>query len=219
MPNNLSLTAILIAVVLLTACADTPTAPTTWAPDRVREQLFISNLNSGVFGSPARTTRWRTPIPVSTSGLAAVEMALSHYEQWTSGVLRFTRVSQPPANGITFVDGGAVPQASHACGSIGEVQSPTAPTGAVFEWDATGAIIGSYTIHLGTDDCDDETAGNYPSAVAEHLLAHALGVIEHFDGFQNRLGLDDPRLLAVVYNLYANPVGVSANDLTVWGVR
>ncbi len=219
MPKNLWLTAILIAGVLLTGCADTPTAPTTWSPDRVREQLFISNLNSGVFGSPARTTRWRTPIPVSTGGIAAVETALSHYEQWTSGMVRFTRVSQPPADGITFVDGGAVPQATPACGSVGDVQSPTAPSGAVFEWDATRAIIGSYRIHLGTEDCDDETAGNYPSAVAEHLLAHALGVIEHFDGFQNRMGVDDARVLAVVYNLYANPVGVSATELTVWGVR
>jgi hypothetical protein len=218
MPNKSLLTASLIAVALLTACADSPTAPTTWAPDRVREQLVVSNLNSEVFGSPARTTRWRTPIPVSTGGIAAVETALSHYEQWTSGVVQFTRVSQPPVNGITFVDGGG-PQAEAACGTIGEVVSPTAPPGAVFEWDASRAIIGSYTIHLGTDDCDDETAGAYPSAVAEHLLAHALGVIEHFDGFQNRMGLDDPRLLGVIYNLYGNPVGVSANDLTVWGVR
>jgi hypothetical protein len=219
MPNNSLLTAILITVVLFAACADSPTAPTTWGPDRIREQLVLSNLNSGVFGAPARTTRWRTPIPVSTGGIAAVETALSHYEQWTSGVVRFTRVSQPPANGITFIDGGAVPQAEAACGTVGEVVSPTAPAGAVFEWDATRAIIGSYTIHLGTDECDDETAGNYPAAVAEHLLAHALGLIEHFDGFQNRMGLDDPRVLGVVYNLYANPVGVSASDLTVWGMR
>jgi hypothetical protein len=208
------------AASLLVACTATPTAPSTWSTDRVREQLLLSNVNNVVFGSPGRVTRWRVPIAVNTGGLARVETALAHYEQWTSGLLRFTRVSQSPANGITFVEGGGgAGESPKGCGNLADVESASAAQGAPFQWDATQAIVGAYTIHLGAAGCDDLTAGAYPSAVAEHLLAHALGVIDHFDGFQDRGGLDDPRLLAVVYNLYANPVGASVSELVVWGVR
>ena len=33
------------------------------------------------------------------------------------------------------------------------------------------------------------------------------------------IALDDPRLLGVIVNLYSNPVGAAANELTIWGVR
>lgn len=84
---------------------------------------------------------------------------------------------------------------------------------------AARAITGSYIIHLGASHCDDTTAGPYASSVAEHQLAHVLGVIDHFDGFQDRGGLDDPRLLAVLYNLYANPLGATQSELSFWSVR
>jgi hypothetical protein len=205
---------------LLVACDDTPTAPTTWSTARLREQLLLSNLNSVVFGSPSRITRWQVPIPAHTNGIARAETALAHFEQWTGGVVRFTRVAQAPSHGLTFVEGGAGgPASTEACGSFGDGQAIAGAPLVVFQWDPTRAIIGAYTIHLGADQCADETAGSYPSSVAEHQLAHALGVIDHFDGFTARGGLDDPRLLSVVYNLYANPIGASAADLTIWGSR
>lgn len=206
-----------LAATLVVACTSTPTAPTNWSTSRLREQLLISNLNSAIFGSAGRLTRWRVPIPVSTNGIARAETALLHYEEWTGGAVRFTRVSQSPAHGLTFIEGGAGgPESTDSCGSLGDVQPVAGGPTLVFQFDQTRAITGSYTIHLGADECNDETAGPYPSSVAEHQLAHALGVIDHFDGFQHRTGLDDPRLLAVVYNLYANPVGASANELTIW---
>jgi hypothetical protein len=199
------------------ACTSSPTAPTTWSSTRLREQLLLSNLNAAIFGSTGRLTRWRVPIPVSTNGIARAETALAHYEQWTGGAVQFTRVSQSPAHGLTFIEGGAGGREStDSCGSLGDVQPVVGGPTLVFQVDQTRAIIGSYTIHLGADECNDATAGAYPSAVAEHQLAHALGVIDHFDGFQHRTGLDDPRLLGVVYNLYTNSVGASANDLTIW---
>jgi hypothetical protein len=219
MPRAFSVAALTLTIGLLAGCEASPTAPTTWSSDRLREQLLFSNLNHTVFGSPGRITRWRSPIAVSTGGLARVEAALAHYEEWTGGVVRFVRVTEPPVNGLIFVEGGAGgDEATAACGRVGEAQ-PGGTVVAPFVWDASRAIIGSYTIFLGADECDDETAGSYPSAVAEHLLAHALGVISHFDGFQHRTGLDDPRLLAFITNLYANPVGTSVAELTVWGVR
>ena len=76
--------------------------------------------------------------------------------------------------------------------------------------------MGSYTIHLGSDQCDDETKGRYGTAYAEHILGHALGVFEHFSGFTGPEGLVDTHAFTVVFNLYANPVGASATDLVVW---
>jgi hypothetical protein len=208
------------AATLAFACTATPTAPTTWSTDRLREQLLISNLNNSIFGSSGRLTRWRVPIAVNTNGLARVETALQHFEQWTSGAVRFTRVGQAPAHGLTFVEGGALgPESAASCGSLGDVTPVEGQPTLVFQWDATRAITGAYTIHLGAEGCNDETDGPYPSSVAEHQLAHALGVIDHFDGFQNRGGLDDPRLLGLIHNLYANPPGATAGELTIWGVR
>lgn len=207
-------------VGFLAACTTTPTSPSSWSTDRLREQVLISNVNNALFGSAGRITRWRVPIAVNTNGIARAEVALAHFEQWTSGAVRFTRVSQAPANGLTFVAGGAGgPESTESCGSLGDVQPVAGNPVLVFQWDSSRAITGAYTIHLGADRCNDEVAGPYPSSVAEHQLAHALGVIDHFDGFQHRGGLDDPRLLAVVYNLYANPVGASAGELNIWGVR
>ena len=208
----------LLLVALSSACTRTPTAPTPWTIDRLREQLAISNLNNAALGASGRLTRWQVPILVNTNGIARAEIAISHYEQWTGGVVRFTRVTGTPANGLIFHEGGAGGHESdQSCGSVFDAQAAGSP--ATFRWDQTRAIGGAYAIHLGTESCNDSTAGAYPSAVAEHMLAHALGILEHFDGFQNRGGLDDPRLLAVVYNLYANPPGAAANELTIWGAR
>ena len=202
-----------LAAAAVTACDASPTAPTSWSEARLREQLVLSNLNASVFGATGRSTRWRVPIVVNTNGIVRAETALAHYEQWTSGVVRFVRTTSPVADGLTFVEGGAGGrEATDACGIV-----ISASGGAeVFQVDSSRAIVGAYTIHLGSDRCDDEREGPYPSAVAEHQLAHALGVIDHFDGFQHRTGLDDPRLLGVVYNLYANPIGVTAGELTIW---
>ena len=209
-----------LLTALLASCTATPTAPSSWSEARLREQLLISNLNSSIFGSPGRITRWRVPIQVNTNGIARAETALRHFEDWTSGAVRFTRVSQAPSQGLTFIEGGAGgPEGSESCGSLGDIQPVAGTPALVFTWDSTRAITGAYTIHIGADFCNDELEGPYPSSVAEHQLAHALGVIDHFDGFQHRGGLDDPRLLGVVYNLYANAVGASANELTIWGVR
>jgi hypothetical protein len=212
--------AFLFVSALSAACTSSPTAPTTWSTDRLREQMLISNLNSVIFGSAGRVTRWRVPIAVNTNGLARAETALRHYEEWTSGVIRFTRVNQAPAHGLTFIEGGSSgPEGSESCGSLGDVAPIAGNPTLVFQWDASRAITGAYTIHLGGSDCNDELAGHYPSSVAEHQLAHALGVIDHFDGFAHRGGLDDPRLLGVVHNLYSNPPGTPASELTIWGVR
>jgi hypothetical protein len=210
----------LFLLTLCAACESTPTAPTTWSTDRLREQLLLSNLNHTAFGSPGRITRWPVPIQVNTNGIARAETALAHFEQWTSGVIRFTRVNQAPAQGVMFIEGGGGgSESTDACGSARDVIQGAENTTLAYHWDAARAMVGAYVIHLGAGSCNDEIDGPHPSSVAEHQLAHVLGVADHFDGFQHRGGIDDPRLLAVLYNLYANSVGATANELTVWGVR
>lgn len=157
------------------------------------------------------------PIPVVTNGLARAEQALTNLERWSSGVVHFTRVANVPPSGIVFVEeGGLSAGGLESCGNVTDVPPPDPGQTLAFRWDAARAIVGLYTVHLGSADCSDETKGHYRSAIAEHELAHALGLIDHFDGFRGDSGFDDPRLLAVIYNLYANPPGVSVSDLVIW---
>lgn len=206
----------IIAVAAL-ACSQTPSSPTTWTQDRVIEQLVLSNLNSAVLGASGRLTRWQVPIRVHTAGIARAETALQHYEAWTNGAVRFTRVASPPAQGLSFAIGGALsPDESGSCGSVRDTVVTDEMQPLIFRWDSSRAFTGSHTIHLGSDRCNDEIRGDYPSSVAEHQLAHALGLIEHFDGFDGHSGLDDARLVSVIYNLYANPVGATREQLVLW---
>jgi hypothetical protein len=214
----------LVSVALaasLAACSGTPTEPTSWSFDRVREELGFSNLNHVAFGQSGRLTRWRLPIAVTTNGIARAETALRHYEQWTGGIVQFTRVTgTPPPNGLVFVEGGAVAaQEGGSCGNVSSAPLQDSSPVLTFQWDASRALVGTYTIHLGSSQCDDALAGHYSSAVAEHQLAHALGVANHFDGFAGNGGLDDPRLLAVIYNLYTNALGATSTELVIWGPR
>lgn len=210
----------LLATMFIVGCKQTPTAPTAWSLDRTREQLLISNLNSASLGASGRVTRWRVPIEVNTSGMARAELALTHYERWTNNLIRFTRTTGVPANGLVFVEGGAVaPEEGGSCGNITDVPPPASSNAITFRWDTSRALTGTYYIRLGSDRCNDAREGRYESSVAEHQLAHALGVIEHFDGFNGNIGLDDSRLVAVLVNLYSNPIGTTAADLTIWGNR
>jgi hypothetical protein len=102
--------------------------------DRLREQLLISNLNNSILGGSGRVTRWRSPIAVSTNGIARAESALVHFEDWTGGLVRFTRVNQSPANGLTFIEGGAGgPESIESCGAIGDAQPVAGQPTTVFQ--------------------------------------------------------------------------------------
>jgi hypothetical protein len=91
----------------------------------------------------------------------------------------------------------------------------TGPDGSPSCGTAIGAFDSVYYVHLGSTDCDDATVGNYPSVIAEHELAHALGLMSHFDGFTGNEGLNNPNMFAVIYNLYNNPIGATAYELDI----
>ena len=203
-----------LSVALGWACSDSPTAPSVWAPSLVREQLLITNLNHTIVGSRGRLTRWSVPIAVNTNNIQRAIDAVNHFEEWSGGVIRFTRVTSNPADGLVFMDGGAGDVES-GCVNVTNLPAIDATTFAP-RWDASSALVGAYTVHLGSDQCADQTKGRYDSAYAEHILAHALGIFDHFDGFTGPEGMVDAHAFAVVYNLYANPIGATVTDLVIW---
>ncbi len=199
-----------LGILLTLGCTDTPTAPSVLAAADIGTLLVSNNLNHPSAGARGRLTRWRVPIEVNTGAVPRAEEAVAHYEQWSGGVIRFTRVSATPANGIVFVDGGAVAVES-GCADV-----TSAPDSFVPRWDSAGALVGTYTIHLGSDTCNDATKGRYRSAYAEHVLGHALGLFDHFAGFTGQEGLVDAHAFSVIYNLYANPIGATAQQIVIW---
>jgi hypothetical protein len=211
MRRRIEIAAGIFVLALAGGCSDTPTAPSVWSPDQVREQLLATNLNHAMAGARGRLTRWRLPIAVNTNNIARASEALNHFEQWSGGVIRFQRVSGNPPNGLVFVEGGsrAVDQSCTDVRNAGTLAFTP-------EWDSASALIGSYTIHLGSEDCIDESEGRCGTAYAEHILGHALGIFDHFDGFTGPEGLVDAHAFAVIYNLYANPIDATGGELVIW---
>jgi hypothetical protein len=210
------LVAFLVAV-LMPACTATPLSPSVWSGTEIRAQLVATNLNHPTTGARGHLTRWRVPIEVNINGIARAAEAIRRVEQWSGGTIRFTSVPGVPAQGIVFVEGGATAQDSTAaCVNLTDAP-PEAPSGTLMlRWDASSAIVGAYTIRLGSDRCNDTREGDYESAYAEHILGHALGVFDHFVGFTGVEGLTDAHAFAVLVNLYANPIGATAGELQTW---
>jgi hypothetical protein len=188
-----------------------------WSSTEVREQLLATNLNHATAGSRGRLTRWRLPIQVNTNDIPRAAEAVRRFGQWSGGTIAFTAVSGAPANGIVFVEGGAR-DADSTGGCVHVTDAPPQESSSSFalRWDGSSAIVGAYTIHLGSEQCNDATEGQYASAYAEHVLAHALGVFDHFVGFTGGEGMADAHAFAVVYNLYANAIGATPQDLVIW---
>lgn len=204
-------------LALVCACEAEPLASSRWSLAQIRSTLEGSAFQVGTSAGPV-LLRWRMPIEVNTAGIARAEEALRHYEQWTGGLIQFRRVSTVPANGIVFVEGDALGPSGTSCGNVHD--GPPDPPKRTFQpsFDSAGALTGTLTIRLGSADCDDARVGHYPAAVAEHEVGHALGLHSHFPGFVGNEGFSNPLMLAVVYTLYANPVGTAVQSVRVYGV-
>ena len=84
-------------------------------------------------------------------------------------------------------------------------------------YDEHGQLTGTYYVHLGSTLCPDATRGKRRSAVAEHELAHALGLATHFDEFTGNEGVSPERVRSVLYSLYRNPIGAPLDSIQSFG--
>lgn len=196
--------------LVFAGCDAAPLEPEHRSAEEIRERLIETQLQR-----PA-TVRWELPIQVQTNGIARAEEALRHYEAWSGGLIRFTRVSGVPTNGLVIVEGGAMNPGGP--GGCGNVHDGLVASSRLNVHEERGALRGVYTVRLGSEGCDDEFAGHYASAVAEHELGHALGLLSHFPGFVGNEGASDPFMMAVLLTLYANPIGTSTQNIRVYGV-
>jgi len=179
-------------------------------PRQVLRWLCDSNVYDN--GNPMRgkTVRFAVPIAINPNGSAVILTAIRHYEKATGGLVKFEIIAADPPVGITVIEGDAVAsnQGKPGCGNVTSGASPT--SGHRFHADPFGVLNTLTYVHLGSSACDDEATGYKPESVAEHELAHALGLGEHFPGFTGDEGLS-PNLAAVITKLYSLPPGT---DLT-----
>jgi hypothetical protein len=201
-----------------TARGDTPAQPTatqrensnpppapTIDPDQVLSWLCGSNVYDARNPKQGTIVRFAAPIAINANGSAVVQTAVRHYESATGGAVVFAAVDEDPPVGITVVEGDAVAKdGGPGCGNVTSERAAT--SGHSYRIDPLGAFNSLTYVHLGSGVCDDESTGRKPESVAEHELAHALGVGSHFPDFTGGEGLS-PNLIAVVSMLYNLPPG------------
>lgn len=203
-----------IGMVALGGCIIGPQNGTSVPRERIRNRIITSNLNHPALGATGHLVRWNTPIKVNTNNIARADTAIDRYESLTNGLIYFTKTTDTPTDGIVFIEGGSRnADGSPGCGNV--TNTPGSSVYVSYTWDNSYALNGLYYIHLGSTACGDVQEGNYPSAIAEHELAHVLGIMGHFTGFTGNEGLRNSSMFAVIYNMYNNPIGSQAEDLNI----
>ena len=190
-------------VLLLCSCSDS----------QVRKAIV--QANPGLRTDFKRLARWSTPIAVNTSGIARADEAVDQVQRVMGGAVTFRKVQETPEDGIVFVDGGAMNgDGSPGCGHV----SGGAPgkVAVNFKHDENGRMKGVYYVHLGSVTCSDASKGQRRSAVAEHELTHALGLLTHFENFTGNEGVSPEGVQRVLYNLYRNPIGAKSEEIQVF---
>jgi hypothetical protein len=181
-----------------------PPTPTI-DPGRVLRWLCESNVYDSRNPKQGFTVRFAIPVAINAGGSKVVRTAIRNYSSATGGAVVFTVVDEDPPIGVTVIEGDAAAKGGGpGCGNVTSERAAT--SGHSFRVDPLGAFTSLTYVHLGSAGCDDEAKGDRPESVAEHELAHALGVGSHFPGFLGDEGLS-PNLLAVVTMLYRLPPG------------
>jgi len=182
-----------------------PTPTPTVDQTRVSQLLCDSNIYDGRNPLPGRTVRFRTPIDINPNGIEEVLDAIKNYETKTGGMVTFNIVNSDPSVGITCIEGDGVnADGSPGCGNVSGEIDPY--SGHNFVTGSDGAFNSPVYVHLGSSGCDHSQVGYKSYSVAEHELAHALGIGDHFKGFTGNEGLSR-ELIAVVTMLYSMPSG------------
>ena len=191
--------------------ADTPNPDAILAqyPNWVLGLLCESNAYANANPTPGKTIRFQTPVEINLNGVPQVREAMQNIQAMTSGAVTFKIVDSIPKVGIIVVAGDALtrdglPGLGHVTGS----RNPQSAFGLNVQGD--GFIDSQLYIHLGSAQRDYIQEGFHPYSLAEHELAHALGLAEHFPGFTGIEGITMEPLVTLTA-LYRIPPGTDVS--------
>ncbi len=190
---------------------DSPSAETilTQYPEWVLRLLCESNTYAGQNPLPGRTIRFQTPVEINLNGVPQAREAIRNLEAMTSGAVTFKVVYSDPSVGIVVVAGDALDR--NGSPGLGHVTSARDPQSVLtFNARDDGVINSRLYVHLGSARCDYVHEGFRPSSIAEHELAHALGLAGHFPGFTGIEGIS-LELLVTLTALYRVPPGTDVS--------
>lgn len=200
---------------ILTACGmpqtSSPAPVSTPDPTQTLRWVCGSNVNDQGNYLPGRIVRFQTPIDINPNGNEDVLAAIANYERITGGAVDFNIVTTDPLVGISVIKGDAVDGSGQpGCGNVTDERN--ANSGHGFRVDSYGIFNTLVYVHLGSGGCDHNQIGYTTYSVAEHEIAHALGIGEHFTDFTGMEGLS-PNLSAVVTKLYSTSPGTDMSAI------
>jgi len=189
----------------------TPAATLILYPVWTRKYLCESNAYYAGNPQAGKTIRFQTPIEVNPNRVPHVLEAMQNYEAMTEGLITFRIVDSDPAVGLVFVEGDALDRdAKPGCGRVTSERDPQ--SGFAFSATSDGVIHSRLYVHLGSVACDPAREGFQRSSIAEHELAHALGLGSHFPGFTGIEGISLESLVTLTA-LYRVPPGTPVSEM------
>ena len=195
----------------VTAPTVTPDATLMLYPVWTRKFLCESNAYYAGNPLPGKTIRFQTPIDVNSNKVPQVLEAIRNYEAMTGGLITFRIVDSDPQVGIVFIEGDALDRDGEpGCGHVTSGRDPQ--SGFAFSVTGDGAVNSCLYIHLGSVECDPAREGFQCCSIAEHELAHALGLGTHFPGFTGIEGIS-LELLVTLTALYRVPPGTEVSEM------
>jgi hypothetical protein len=188
----------------------TTPAPTL-DPRQALQWVCTSNAYDERNPLAGRIVRFQTPIEINPNGNADVLAAIENYESMTGGTVVFNIVDTDPLAGISVIEGDALDGSGQSgCGNVTNQRDPASDH--VFQVNNDGVFNSLIYVHLGSNGCNHTQVGYATYSVAEHEIAHALGIGEHFTDFTGNEGLS-PNLNAVIVRLYSIAPGTDMSAL------
>ena len=198
--------------VIQFAHADSPNAETILSqyPDWALRMLCESNVYSNQNPLRGRTLRFQTPVEINLNRVPQALEATQNIQAMTSGAVTFKIVDSDPSVGIVVVAGDALNR--DGVPGLGHVTSSREPQSAfAIKVQSNGTIQSRLYIHLGSAQRDYISEGFRPSSIAEHEIAHAIGLMEHFPGFTGIEGVSLESLVTLTA-LYRVPPGTDMSQ-------